>query len=92
MCNIGDKINLNKAKVLNVKDDYQYFNGRPRWYRKVLVQDETLGKVWFKTSAKFSENLYDDNFISCALTVSGTGENIIFAKSPKEANIYSNLE
>ena len=83
----GDVLELKEAKVLSVKDDYDHYNGYPRWYRKVMLQDKIFGKVWFKTSAKFSEAVYRDCSLSCNVTVSGLGDGIIFAKSPTDAVI-----
>jgi hypothetical protein len=85
----GDVLELKEARVLSVKDDYDHYNGYPRWYRKVMLQDPKFGKVWFKTSAKFSEEVFRDCTIDCSVTVSGLGTGIIFAKSPKEAIIKS---
>lgn len=87
MLNKGDKLELTKAKVLNVKDDYDFYNGFPRWYRKVMLQDNKLGKVWFKTSAEFSQSIFADSYLTCECTVSGIGNGIIFVKSPKNAVI-----
>ncbi len=92
MFNKGDQISIDKAKVVSVKDDYDYYNGRPRWNRRILVEDSKIGRVWFKTAASFSESLYADNFLTCDLTVSGLGDNIVFAKSPKNALVVKEEE
>jgi len=85
----GDVLELKEARVLNVKDDYDHYNGYPRWYRKVMIQDKKFGKIWFKTSAKFSEAVFQDCNLSCTVTVSGLGNGIIFAKSPTDAIVSS---
>ena len=84
MYNKGDTIELKQARVLNVKDDYDYYNGMPRWYRKVMLQDPKHGKVWFKSAAEFTGDLYQNILLDCSLTVSGLGSGIIFGKTPKD--------
>jgi len=89
--NKGDKVTLNKAKVLNIKDDYDYYNGRPRWNRRILAEDPSIGRVWFKTAAAFSETVYPNNLLSCELTISGFGDGIVFGKSPKNALVEAEV-
>jgi hypothetical protein len=85
----GDVLEIKDARVLSVKDDYDHYNGFPRWYRKVMLQDPKFGKVWFKTSAKFSEEVFQECNLSCNVTVSGLGTGIIFCKSPQDAIVSS---
>lgn len=91
MYNKGDTIQLDKAKVLSVKDSYEYYNGMPRWHKRVMLEDPKHGKVWFKSASQFTNDLYKDQMLSCDLTVSGLGDRIIFGKSPQNPIVESNF-
>lgn len=79
----GDTISLEGAEVLSVKVKRGHYGH----YHGITVNDPAFGKVWFKTTAKFSYELKAGDTISAGLEVSGTAEGIIFGKKPKKVDV-----
>jgi hypothetical protein len=84
---VGQVIELNEARVISAKMDYDLYNKYPRSVMKVMLEDSRFGKIWFKTAAKFAYDLANNDLLSCLVTVSGIKEEIIFGKYPKNTII-----
>jgi len=91
----GEKLKLENATILRIKDKVNYYNGHCCYSYGFLIEDPKHGKVWFKTTAKPFVELVGDPYgtseyyqvnidqpINCEVTVSGSSEDIIFAKRP----------
>ncbi len=85
-----DRINVEYAKVLKVDYDYKTISGYNKTvgYYKITIQDETYGKVWFTTGAKFADELNKGDRITASLMVTQVKPNILFAKKPTKVKTY----
>ena len=79
----GKELHLKDAKVISIKDKSDF-----RWSALgVLVEDAELGKVWFKTGAKFVWDLQRGDLLTAVVICSGEGDGILFGRKPKDAKV-----